>query len=40
MHAFIRAASQIAREGRFDAFDGLITHAELNKFFSEDFAGR
>jgi 2-methylisocitrate lyase-like PEP mutase family enzyme len=40
MHAFIRAASQIAREGRFDAFDGLITHAELNKFFSADFAGR
>ncbi len=36
MHAFARAASQIAKEGRFDAFDGLITNAELNKFFSED----
>jgi 2-methylisocitrate lyase-like PEP mutase family enzyme len=36
MHAFVRAASQIANEGRFDAFDGLITNAELNRFFSED----
>jgi len=36
MHAFVSAASQIATEGRFDAFDGLITNAELNKFFSED----
>lgn len=36
MHAFLRAAGQIAGEGRFDAFDGLITNAELNKFFSED----
>jgi 2-methylisocitrate lyase-like PEP mutase family enzyme len=36
MHAFVRAASQIAKEGRFDAFDGLITNAELNKIFSED----
>jgi 2-methylisocitrate lyase-like PEP mutase family enzyme len=40
MHAFVRAASQIAREGRFDAFDGLITNAELNRFFSEDSAKR
>jgi len=36
MHAFVKAASEIARDGRFDAFDGLITNAELNKFFSED----
>jgi 2-methylisocitrate lyase-like PEP mutase family enzyme len=35
-HAFVNAASQIAKEGRFDAFDGLITNAELNKFFGED----
>jgi 2-methylisocitrate lyase-like PEP mutase family enzyme len=40
MHAFVRAASQIAKEGRFDAFDGLITNAELNKFFSKDSANR
>lgn len=36
MHAFARAATQIAKEGRFDAFEGLMTNAELNKFFSED----
>jgi 2-methylisocitrate lyase-like PEP mutase family enzyme len=40
MNAFVHAASQIARDGRFDAFDGLITNAELNKFFSEDSAKR
>jgi len=40
MHAFVKAASQIARDGRFDAFDGLITNAELNKFFSADAAKR
>lgn len=36
MDAFVRAAGQIARDGTFDAFDGLITNAELNKFFSQD----
>jgi 2-methylisocitrate lyase-like PEP mutase family enzyme len=36
MHAFVRAATEIAREGRFDGFGGLITNAELNKFFAED----
>jgi hypothetical protein len=36
MHAFIRAATQIANEGKFDAFAGLITNQELNKFFAED----
>jgi len=36
MHAFIRVATEIAKEGKFDGFDGLITNAELNKFFSED----
>ena len=36
MHAFIRAATQIAQEGKFDAFGGLISNPELNKFFSED----
>jgi 2-methylisocitrate lyase-like PEP mutase family enzyme len=36
MHAFIRTARQIADEGKFDGFDGLITNAELNKFFDED----
>jgi hypothetical protein len=36
MHAFIRVATEIAKEGKFDGFNGLITNAELNKFFSED----
>jgi 2-methylisocitrate lyase-like PEP mutase family enzyme len=36
MHAFIKTATGIANEGKFDGFDGLISNAELNKFFSED----
>lgn len=36
MHAFIRTATEIARDGSFDGFGGLITNAELNKFFSAD----
>jgi 2-methylisocitrate lyase-like PEP mutase family enzyme len=36
MHAFIRAATAIAQDGKFDSFAGLIGNAELNKFFSED----
>jgi 2-methylisocitrate lyase-like PEP mutase family enzyme len=36
MHAFIRAATEIAHDGAFDSFDGLISNPELNKFFSED----
>jgi 2-methylisocitrate lyase-like PEP mutase family enzyme len=36
MHAFIRTATEIAKEGKFDGFDGLIGNAELNTFFSED----
>jgi 2-methylisocitrate lyase-like PEP mutase family enzyme len=36
MHAFIRTASEIARDGNFDGFGGLISNAELNKFFAED----
>jgi 2-methylisocitrate lyase-like PEP mutase family enzyme len=38
MHAFIRVATEIAKDGKFDGFDGLITNAELNKFFSADRA--
>ena len=34
MHAFIRTATEIAKEGKFDGFAGLISNAELNKFFS------
>jgi 2-methylisocitrate lyase-like PEP mutase family enzyme len=36
MHAFIRTATEIARDGTFDGFGGVITNAELNKFFSAD----
>jgi 2-methylisocitrate lyase-like PEP mutase family enzyme len=36
MHAFIRTATEIAKDGKFDGFAGLIGNAELNKFFDED----
>lgn len=36
MHAFIKTATQIAKEGKFDGFADLISNPELNKFFSED----
>ncbi|HXW47903.1 MAG TPA: isocitrate lyase/phosphoenolpyruvate mutase family protein [Xanthobacteraceae bacterium] len=36
MHAFIRAATEIARDGKFDYFAGLIANPELNKFFGDD----
>jgi len=36
MHAFIKTSTEIANEGKFDGFAGLVSNAELNKFFSED----
>jgi 2-methylisocitrate lyase-like PEP mutase family enzyme len=36
MHAFIRTATEIAKDGKFDGFAGLIANADLNKFFGED----
>jgi 2-methylisocitrate lyase-like PEP mutase family enzyme len=36
MHAFIRSATEIAKDGKFDGFAGLITNADLNKFFGDD----
>ncbi|MGB6538292.1 MAG: isocitrate lyase/phosphoenolpyruvate mutase family protein [Xanthobacteraceae bacterium] len=36
MHAFIKTATEIAKDGKFDGFAGLITNQELNKFFAED----
>ena len=36
MDAFIRTATEIAKEGKFDGFAGLISNAELNRFFRED----
>ncbi len=36
MHAFIKVATEIAKDGKFDGFAGLISNPELNKFFSDD----
>jgi 2-methylisocitrate lyase-like PEP mutase family enzyme len=36
MHAFIQVATEIARDGKFDGFAGLISNPELNEFFSAD----
>jgi 2-methylisocitrate lyase-like PEP mutase family enzyme len=36
VHAFIRVATEIARDGTFDGFAGLITNADLNQFFAAD----
>jgi 2-methylisocitrate lyase-like PEP mutase family enzyme len=40
MHAFIQSARQIAQEGKFDSFAGVISNAELNKFFHDDLPHR
>jgi 2-methylisocitrate lyase-like PEP mutase family enzyme len=36
MHAFIKTATEIAKDGKFDGFAGLITNQELNRFFADD----
>jgi len=38
--AFIRAAKEIAGEGRFDAFADAVPHPELNAFFRDDMTKR
>jgi len=40
MHAFIQSARQILQEGRFDSFAGVVSNAELNKFFHDDLPHR
>ena len=40
MHAFIQSAREIAQEGKFDSFAGVVSNAELNKFFHEDLPRR
>ena len=40
MDAFIRSAREIANEGKFDSFAGVVPNAELNKFFHDDFPRR
>src|SRR5580704_5159368 len=36
MHAFIRTATEIAKDGKFTGVAGLMTNQELHKFFAED----
>ena len=36
MHAYIKTATEIAKDGKFDGSANLTTNAELNKFFDED----
>jgi 2-methylisocitrate lyase-like PEP mutase family enzyme len=40
MHAFIQSARQIAQDGKFDSFAGVVPNAELNKFFHDDLQRR
>ena len=40
MDAFIKSARAIANEGKFDSFGGIMTNAELNKFFGDDRKNR
>ncbi len=40
MHAFIKAAREIADAGTFDGFAGVVANAELNAFFHDDFPKR
>jgi 2-methylisocitrate lyase-like PEP mutase family enzyme len=40
MHAFIKTATEIAKDGRFDGFANLVTNAELNRFFDDDLKRR
>jgi len=40
MHAFVQSARQISQEGKFDSFGGVISNAELNKFFHDDLPHR
>jgi 2-methylisocitrate lyase-like PEP mutase family enzyme len=37
---FLRAARQLASEGRFDAFADAAPHPELNTFFRDDLKRR
>jgi hypothetical protein len=35
MDAFIKSARALASEGSFESFAGVISNAELNKFFND-----
>ncbi|MGH6683566.1 MAG: isocitrate lyase/PEP mutase family protein [Pseudolabrys sp.] len=40
MNAFMKSAREIADEGKFDTFAGVVSNAELNTFFHDDRARR
>ncbi len=40
MNAFIKSAREIAEAGKFDSFAGVVSNAELNAFFHDDFTKR
>jgi 2-methylisocitrate lyase-like PEP mutase family enzyme len=40
MHAFLKSAREIAEQGTFDSFAGVMPNAELNKFFHDDLPRR
>jgi len=40
MNAFIKSARDIAADGKFDSFGGVLSNAELNTFFHGDLARR
>ena len=40
MHAFLQTARQIATEGKFDSFAGIVSNPELNAFFHDDLKRR
>jgi len=40
MHAFIKSALEIAQDGTFHSFAGVISNGELNKFFADDRKSR
>lgn len=40
MQAFITSAREIAEQGKFDSFTGVVSNAELNAFFRSDRARR
>ena len=39
-HAFLKSAREIAEQGKFDSFAGVVSNAELNAFFRSDRARR
>ena len=40
MHGFMQSARQIAQDGKVDSCAGVVTNAELNKFFHDDLQRR